>query len=377
VRSLSSSMPVSHCSCCNQANKRRPTCGKKDHPCLKNLCFPTIVGGRNDSKCGDLKYSMTEIPFQPITVSLPTVIPYQPFTVNVTGDLKYRLPDQLVLQMQNTCQQPNCSNPKKFGWYCGKHRCKHTLQTGIEQATKDGDLFAKELFSRLFESRFEVTNPLQPKFDLKTRSPAAETKSNADFLKIMETYTSYLLCLLGTEKHRKVIDQKMRARKLAEKCGPHITTVYLMDGHGAFTLLFLSNVQEMYGPERLNNLNVVIVDIDREVTDYHKKFFQTQSGRIQCYLQDITSCPKGPENLIYMNFCGITKALPAVKNFVKSCNPTQPLVISFSIARMKNDKKMNIFSQIQKSSPNGAEFERLKTGRKDFRTIWLQPASSL
>jgi len=350
-------MPISHCSCCGQANKRVPTCGRKDHPCLKNRCFLTAVGGRNDSKRGAL----------PSSVSTRNSISIDPSQMQ---------PDQLALQMQNTqCQQPNCSNPKKFGWYCGKHRSKHTLQTGIEQATKEGDLFAKELFSHLFQSRFRESNPLQPKFDLKAPSPAAETISNAGFLEIMGAkYTPYLLCLLGTEKHKKVVDQKMRACKLAKMCGPHITTVYLMDGHGAFTLLFLSNVQEIYGSERLNNLNIVIVDIDPQVNDYHKKFFQTQSGRIQCYLQDITSCPTGPENLIYMNFCGITKALPAVKNFVKSCNPTQPLVISFSIARMKDDKKINIFSQIQKSSPNGAEFERLRTGRKDFRTIWLQPA---
>jgi len=40
---------------------------------------------------------------------------------------------------------------------------------------------------------------------------------------------------------------------------------------------------------------------------------------------------------------------------------------------MKDGCKMNIFSQLQKSTPNGAEFYRLKTGRKDFRTIWLEP----
>jgi len=235
-------------------------------------------------------------------------------------------------------------------------------------------LFAEELFSSLFDSRFRESNPLQPKFVPRAICPAAKTQTNADFLAIMWPYTHCLLSLLGTEKHQKVIDQKFRADALAQFCGPNITTVYLMDGHGAFTLLFLSAVQMMYGAPRLNELNIIIVDINRTVNDYHNKFFQTRSGRIQCRVQDITNCPKGPGNLIYMNFCGITNALHEVKNFVKACHPTQPLLISFSIARMKEGRKMNIFSQLQNSSPNGAEFRRLKTGRKDFRTIWLEPS---
>jgi len=134
-------------------------------------------------------------------------------------------------------------------------------------------LFAEELYSSLFDSRFQESNPLQPKFVPRATSPAANTQTNTAFLAIMERYAPCLLSLLGTEKHQKVIDRKFRAERLAELCGPNITTVYLMDGHGAFTLLFLSKVKLMYGDQRLNDLNIIIVDINRTVNDYHNKFF--------------------------------------------------------------------------------------------------------
>jgi len=357
------------CSCCKKEGKNKRTCGKADHPCGTGKCGQgSKKGGQGSKKGGQGSKKGIDSLFLPQQVTIipglqVTIIPEVPV-------IPYRL-------VSNLCAQSGCGNPRKYGAYCGKHRSQDTLQTGLEEAKQAGDLFACELFSELLDSVSKRTeekdkNPLQPKFVTKTPSPAFRATTNTDFLKRMLPYMHVLQALLGPQTTcKKAIDQRKRAWKLAKMCGPNVTTVYLMDGHGAFTLRFLSNIKRMYGSARLNDLNVVIVDIVPRVTDYHHGFFQTQCGKIQCRTQKITDCPKGPENLIYMNFCGIARSLDEVVAFNKSCSPSQPLMISYSVARMKEGLKQNIAKQI--SHPNGAKFCKLKSVRKDFETVYLKP----
>jgi len=223
-------------------------------------------------------------------------------------------------------------------------------------------------------SKEERTNPIKPKVlrEVLRLLLIPQFKSCSDLLTFYEPYLELLLCsslgaLVDGSEGVNLKDQKRRAYKVAlDLYARGATLLRLMDGRGGFLLLVLREVKKMFGENFLNNLEIELVDIDRDVIFWHAKMFPCQ--KIQHLREDIIPQMLFSPNermLLYMNFCGIADSFQNVIDYLGKLRGGDYCLISFSIARAAARIEGEFRSRLERL---GLTFAKTETGRNDFVT---------
>jgi len=250
------------------------------------------------------------------------------------------------------------------------------LHKALQQFEEEGDEFG--VFTAQAAIADDSYNKLQPKETCPDRNKGSKSTTWSQWVDTMQPYLGLFLAMLDAPskgESKKIKDVMLRAEKVASLLQPYHTKLRLMDGHGRVVLLVLQAIIKQHGAARVNSLIIELVDINASVSAYHKSFYPPsliKKGKLVIACEDVMA--KHEENvLIYLNFCGIAAAQPAVKQYLKwaSQHPTVCVVVSWSVARAAKKKKtLGALSAVIKST--GCCLELVKTNRIDFKTYVLR-----
>lgn len=173
-------------------------------------------------------------------------------------------------------------------------------------------------------------------------------------------------------------DQRYRATFLAYTLGDN-SVIRLMFGYEGFFITFLKQVRLIHGDRRLKSLKVEVVDIDKNVTNWHTRMLRCRN--ISCCKADIYShwmiestCECAPMH-DYLNFCGVggDSGWEKTVKFLKSEAQQRPLLLSFSTARSAAKKD---YEASLKATSGGSDWrvQKLHSFRKDFVTYCIFPS---
>jgi hypothetical protein len=260
--------------------------------------------------------------------------------------------------------------------FCGTHNKFNILHRALLQFKVEGDTFG--VFTARAAIEDESCNKLQPKKSCPVQNKGSDCTTWSQWVDAMKPYLPLFLAMLDAPskgESKKIKDVMLRAEKVASLLQPSHTKIRLMDGHGRVVLLILQAIIKRHGAARANSLTIELVDIDAGVSAYHTSFYPRSlidQGRLVVACQDVMA--KHEENvLLYLNFCGITASLPAVKRYLKwaSQHPTVCVVVSWSVARAARKKNtLGALSAVIRDA--GCSLELVKTDRTDFKTYFLR-----
>lgn len=140
--------------------------------------------------------------------------------------------------------------------------------------------------------------------------------------------------LFGNHPQRQAIraDQSVRAQKIVEHMrATGQRTLRTMDGHGRFVYSFLQEIDA--AGEDMNEWTLELFDLDPHVVNWHRLFLPTSTRNER---RNILECPDDDEfhaqTLIYMNFCSLGDAVPAVRESIEEFYDSEREVfISWSV----------------------------------------------
>jgi hypothetical protein len=221
-------------------------------------------------------------------------------------------------------------------------------------------------------------NPLQPTGGLTNDCISAAQPTFSGFASdFCDNYLSVLLAMMEAKKDGsdglKIKDLCRRANAVAAELlldAPNyrFQTLRLMDGHGRMIFLILQAIL-VADPNFLNTLRVEVVDINKQVCEYHRSIFRGDGYQNVTVIQrDILNMAVTPDTFVYLNFCGMSESLAGVQQFVS--NRTIPFMISYSTSRAAKSKnyKRNLAERARR---NGVFFQ--VSVRSDFITLKFVP----
>jgi len=172
---------------------------------------------------------------------------------------------------------------------------------------------------------------------------------------------------LNGEKNVKERDMEVRAHALADHIVAHPTVRRLvtMDGHGRFLLSFLREMMAR-DPARLDTLTIELVDMNREVTEWHESTYRCPALRSR--IGNVLDIPDVLDSTVvyYLNFCGMTEQWQQVRAFLMA---TQHMAVFCSFSLMRGARR----SMAGKFSHLGRFSEVVESPREDFQTRFLPP----
>lgn len=245
---------------------------------------------------------------------------------------------------------------------------------------KDKDKFG--IYSVKQAIKDKSANKLQPKKKVPVENKGSNCSTWAEWATAVAYYKTLFLTMLdapapkknGTvRKSMKIKDLKQRAKEIASKLKPFHTTIRLMDGHGRFVLMLMSQIIKQHGIDRANAIKIELVDIDPKVHAYHKSFYPKSlidQNKLVLLCQDVTTLPLDANTLVYLNFCGISASQEKVKELLKQAttDPSVCVVVSWSVARGWNK---NILLSFNIAVGINFSLQLVETGRSDFKTYIL------
>eukprot|EP01117_Protostelium_nocturnum_P009023 TRINITY_DN3238_c0_g1_i2.p1 TRINITY_DN3238_c0_g1~~TRINITY_DN3238_c0_g1_i2.p1 ORF type:complete len:240 (-),score=66.07 TRINITY_DN3238_c0_g1_i2:222-941(-) len=228
--------------------------------------------------------------------------------------------------------------------------------------------------------RDSSNNPLQPKGPLSHPNKTSKCKSWSAWVVSTETYVPLLNAILESNTcNTKKLDQNVRAEEIVDDLEDE-NTIRIMDGHLRLVYLILKKIREKFGEKRLNSMVIELVDIDPNVTAYHRSFFSSsliRQGKVVLINQDITKLSITPNVLLYLNFCGISKAREDVAQMFRVIPSFQKVFISFSVTRKAKTQistNLNTFNAALRGK--GQHLIKVQSDRKDFVTYYISDPSA-
>jgi len=258
--------------------------------------------------------------------------------------------------------------------YCASHNKYNILEEKLKQFKQKNDKWGIQFCeAAMQDNSFNPLKPKQslwPKNDYSSRVATLSEWTEIIFNEYEAVFNALLQATVHT-KGKKLEDQNLRATKLAKGLKSNHKKVRLMDGHGRFLLKFFLEVIRLWGKDRLNQLIVEIVDIDKIVTIYHSSlFYGPGCSNVRCITGDITEFKQDIDTLVYFNFCGISKSFEKVQEYLDKLPHECSFMISYSVSRAA--KKKNYGQSLnQRISKKEMYLELVKSDREDFKTCWL------
>jgi hypothetical protein len=141
----------------------------------------------------------------------------------------------------------------------------------------------------------------------------------------------------------------------------NITKITIMDGHGRFLFALLEALFKTKD-DRLMNIDITVVDIDRSVHQWHELFFPADIRSVHSDIYDYQKRAQ-EDTLTYFNFCGIG-GKTGLERFLAKLHSS--CLLSFSTRGYKGERSVDRFFPTHLR--RGFQFETV-TSELKFMTI--------